>query len=120
MRLAKIVNPTVRFGAMFSCWEPYRAVSIYFLSYNAVQCGFPTSSNLRYAVVRFGFQERKTPTVRCNAKNKPDAFVLSKLNKTVPRCQGLKQDMRKISRSDSNKGRGILAEKEVSTYLAQF
>ena len=70
MRFRAVIYPTVRFGAVFRCREPYGAIRLYFMSYGVVRCGsvrFGAVFRYRktYGAVRCGFQEGKNPAVRC-------------------------------------------------------
>ena len=83
-----IVKPTVRFGAVFRCREPYGAVRCYFMSYGPISAFFPISSNLRCGAVRCGavrcvFQECKNPSVRWCAVNLTEARRTDRKIRTV-------------------------------------
>ena len=68
VRFSDVVNPTVRFGAVFRCRKPC----------GAVRCGFPIYRK-SYGAARFGFEESKNPTVRFGAVNRTEP-----IEKTAP------------------------------------
>ena len=95
MRFLKIVKPSMRFGAVFRCREPYGAVRCYVMSYGPVRCGFLISPNLwcgavrfsrrhkSYGAVRCGFQEGTNPTVRYGAVNRTEPHRTDRNSRTV-------------------------------------
>ena len=85
MRFSQVVKPTVRFGAVFRCREPYGPVRY------VLQSGSVRFSDIvqKYDAMPCGCGERKHRAVRCVAVNRNEPHKTERKNSTVLRTMKL-------------------------------